>query len=333
MQIPIQQKSQNLVRQESSAKITRPPGFYKSMVFDALIILSALLFGYAYRGYVDGTVGYLWAFAALSVFSVMNLLGVFFTKWFSRRFFVLVFEVAAIIVFFYDLPTNLLSLAAGVTIIFLFLGELNARQEIHNSLNIRFLKISIGHLSKFTTGMALLLVILYYPHLDAQQAYVPRPAFDAFYSWATGITNQFYSEVKLSESFRTLVESIQWIQGRSIEEFRKLRPAEQESTVANAADVLIDNVSKSVGVAIDADRAAKDVFYDIVSSFLNNWKEKFGSNFFIAWVVTVFFVIRGLGTIFYWLIGMVSLFFYQLLISFGFIHVFGESRSKETIDY
>lgn len=328
-----QTQRQNLLRQVPAETITRPPGYYKSIGFDAATVLSALIFSFTYRGFLDERFNVWFVVAALGLFSILSLLSTFFTKHFGRRAFILLLESVGLIAFFYDEPMNVLVAVFGIVFFFLFWGDMIGRSELANSLTVRFMNISRLVLSKMMTGIVLVLIVLYFPKLDVGKAFLPQPVFEGFFTWSAGVANNFYAEVNFSDTFETFMKSVMLVRSKDDPAFRNLAPAEQARHLEKLAREAIDAFNTSAGVVLEAEKSVSAVAYDFFTQLLANWKKKFGSVFFVVWVAAIFLIVRSIAVVFYWGVGFFGFILYQVLLSMGFVRILGESRTREILDY
>lgn len=328
-----QTQRQNLLRQVPAETITRPPGFYKSIGFDVAVVLSAILFSFTYRGFLDDRLNIWFVVAALGIFSTLSLLGTFLTRHFGRRAFVIFLESAGLIAFFYGEPANVLVAVFCIVLFFLFWGDIIGRSDLANALTIRFMRTSKFILSKMMTGLVLVLIVLYFPKLDVNKAFLPQPVFEGFFTWASGVVNSFYSEINFSDTFETFVESIVLVRSQDDPAFRGLAPAEQARYLKKVTGDTIIAFGESAGVVLEAEKSVSSVAYDFFTQLLANWKKKFGSIFFVIWVAAIFLIVRSIAVIFYWGIGFLGFILYQVLLSMGFVRILGESRTREVLDY
>src|SRR5258708_5914735 len=77
-----------------------PPGFYKSIVLDTVDVLSALLLGYAFRGYLEFGFSVWYGLAALLLFGSISVVQMFLTKSGDRRALVVLGETVAFVAWF-----------------------------------------------------------------------------------------------------------------------------------------------------------------------------------------------------------------------------------------
>lgn len=333
MENQIPQQNLNLITQVPATRVVRPRGFYKSIVFDALTVISAVGVSYLYRRYLGGTASTLLLMGGLALFSIFSALQIFVTKEFSRRSFVMVLQVIALVSFFWSWPIQTLGSLILLLLFFLAWGELKSRRELHNGLSIRFFKVVRPQFTKLTTAVVLMFLILYLPQWDTKNIFVSEKNFEYVFSWATGIVNNFYPELDFSSSVGNLMKSVTRLQVGGTSAFLNLPTNVREQVIDQGARQLLENVRKSVGFVLEEGQSTTEVFYGLALETLKGWHERFGGGFVAAWVVVAFLVIRGFGTLFYWAVSALAFLVYQLFLAMDILRVTGESRTHEVIEF
>ncbi|RJQ28442.1 hypothetical protein C4571_03665 [Candidatus Parcubacteria bacterium] len=324
---------QNLIKQIPAERIIRPPGFYKSIVFDVCTVLSAAALGYVYSLYLQNKATPLVFGSVIAVFGIFSALQVFLTKNFARRFSILVLEAFVFIPFFFDYSFELLVAVVFFFLVFATLGEVASRRAMDNSLQVRFLAVARPVLTRLTTGIVLILILLYIPQWNPESIFLSENAFQGFFDSAAGGANKFYPEVMFSGSFKELAESLARLQLAGTSVFLSLSPASQEQVVRQTASQIIESVSKNLGVEVSGGESTSKIFYNLIIATLRGFHDRFGQWFLVGWAVAVFFVARGFGTIFYWAVGLCAFIVYELLLAIDFIRITGESRTHEVVEF
>jgi len=324
---------QNLIKQVRPDSVSLSPRFYKPLIFDALTIISALAFGYLYRQYLDGLTGFSILMAGLGIFAIFSALQVFFTKNLSRRFFVLLLEAALVLSFFYGYELRLLIASAIIFLFFSFWGEISSRRELENGLEIKFFRAVKPVLAKFTTALILVMVILYLPQWSEKGVFLSKDVFQKIFGLSSGFIRNFYPEIDINSGFGKLAENLARSQAEGNPAFKELPLDKKELAIKQAAESFMENLSKQLGTEIRSGDSISEVFYNYINSVVNGWRERFKDAFLAIWIFIVFLVLRSFGVVFYWLISLVSFIFFQILLSFNFMHIMGESRTHEVIEF
>lgn len=313
-------------------EVARPAGFAISFLLDAAALLGAAAFGFFYRSHLGGgSIGPV--LIAATFFAVASIFCMLLIRSMSRRFGAIALQVIALLGFFYDEPFAFL-LPVGLSVFFfLAWGEMASRDEQKNSLEIKFFRITRPFLNKFITGLALFSVLLYLPHWDAERSFFSPQNFDGVFAGAAQVANQFYQEINFTGSFGDFAESLVKFQFQSNNTYKQLLPAAQDQIVVQERGKMIDELQKSLGVEVRENQSTSSVFYDYLIQRLNGWRDSFGERFLAAWAIVVFFLLRGFGFFFSAIAGGIAFFIYQLLLALGLVHIVGESRMKEVLEF
>ena len=251
----------------------------------------------------------------------------------ARRFWVIVGEVAAISVFFYDFDALFLTAAAVFLLIFLLVGYYNARRELEYTTEIRFFANTRGVIGKFITGILLFMVLLYVPQLSPQTAFVSSGTFSEFFQWSANIVEQWYPGIPLAGSFGDFAEKLVVGQLQGNPAFEQLPVSSQNATVATNASSLIDSFSQNLGLAIHASDTVSNVAYEFIVKTLTGWHNRFASAFLVGWSVVVFLILRSIGIVFTWIAQLLLGVVYEILLAFHIIATKEEQTTKETIRF
>jgi hypothetical protein len=326
--------NQNLVRQvKVGGRAPIQPDFYKSLIFDLLGVLSALGMGYAYSRYLVGQVGLGVLFLVLTVFAAISVLQMFLTKRLSRRFFVLILEAMAMSVFFSSYGLWVLLLAVVSIVLFILWGDALSHSELENRLGIQFFKVARPTLQKMTTAITLALVILYLPQLSQTRTIISVESFKSFFDDINGAVNNFYPEINLTSSVNDLAKSIAEQELQNAAAFSNLSPADKQIVLKQTTDQIVYNIGEQLGITVFGSETPSDLFYKFVNGTLNKWRDVSEYWFVIGWAIAIFIILRGFGAIFYWVVGLIAFLLYQILLAAGFMHIAGETRMHEILEF
>ncbi len=325
--------SQNLIKQVNPEAPSKNAGYYKPIVFDALSVLAAFGLGYVYMCYLAGMASITTLILAITGYGLLATLQMFFTPTLGHRFMILLLEVVALFGLFYNNDVKILAIAAGLVLIFSYWGDISAKLELENGLEIRFFQTSIKFLKKFTTAIILGLVILYLPKWDQNHLFVSEQNFQKFFSWSAGFITTAYPQVDVNGTFDVFAQGVAQTELQNDQRFKDMTPVNQATAVRDAAEQFATAVTKEFGITIQPNETASKVFYDSILAQLINVKQRANGWFSVVWVSIVFLVLRSVGIIFYLVLSLIAFIVYQILLAAGFIHVIGESRTHEVISY
>jgi hypothetical protein len=324
---------QNLVRPIAVDRRELPRGFYRLISLDLITVLSALGVGYLYSLYLSGQNYFVLLISFLTIFLVASVFGLFLRKNASRRAIILVLEIGALLLPFYDRPYKIWSLAAIIIIIFFTWGEADSRRDIDNNIELRFIRCIRPFLEKATTAIVLAALVIYIPQWDAKNIFVSERVFGSVFDWASGLTGNFYPEFKLNSSVGALAESVARSQVENNPNLKLLSPGDKESAIQVAVPQIIDNFSRSFGTVLKTEQLVSDALYESFISLISKWREKFGNFFLIAWIISVFFLVRIFGVVYYLAVAALSFATYQILLALNVFSLVGETRTHETLEF
>lgn len=296
-------------------------------------MISAGAAGLLYANYLNYGLNWVWLLLPLTLLVIVSAFSLLLTRSLGRRLGMVALEVLAIFLFFLNLDFVFILSAAAATYGFLAWGEVSGRQEMENSMELKFLKIIRPQINKMITALVLLGVLLYLPQWDAQRSFFSQSSFDRLYAFASGFAGRLYPELNLNSSMDSFVRSFARLQLKADPGFFLLLAPAQEKIITEAAGRLTQSFGQGLGIQFTPQEPLSRVFYDFLLDKLKVWEERFGNQFLFAWAVVVFFLLRGLGAIFYWLTAGLAFFLYELALAMDWIHVVGESRTHETAEY
>jgi hypothetical protein len=324
---------QNLIKQVEPYIPMRRASAWQPWLMDVLAVASALSVSYVYKRFLDGTLDYSWLIAAATVFAVLSILQVLFTRSLRHRAGVVLFEVVALLGMFYKDDPRFLGIAGALSFLFLFWGDAMGHAELEETLEISFFRVARPPLKKITTALLLFFIVIYLPQLNDTNTFISEANFQMLYNWGANYIAGFYPEVNFSTSFGKFSEGIARMELKNSPAFQNLSPTEEESAVQQTGTDLVKSVGKSFDMTLTGNELASDVIYNLILKLLNNWRIRAGSLFAFGWAIVVFLILRGLGVIFYLFVGVVSFLVYQVLLASNFVHIIGETRTHEVIEY
>lgn len=309
-----------------------PVKVWKEVGFDIFTVLCALWFSFAYREYLLDTGGLTHFFVATGFFLMSALLGAIFVKNFTHRF-VLAFAVSFALVSFLEGSAQIHIAGALAAFLFILAGEFTARKELENASHVKFFSVARGYLKKLTTALVLVIVI-FLPKFDSATGtpIVTERFFGGVFDASIKVAAGLYPEVKFDESLEDFLRTDAELKIQSDPRFRDLLPKERMLVIGEAVRASIADWQKFVGKAIDPSRPLKDFIFELIAKGMNDLATKTKEWIAIAWVVALFMAFRGIGTIYYLFIALVSFGVYHLLIAAKFAKISFIQRPHETVE-
>lgn len=314
-------------------------GFWRAIILDALVVIFAGSFSYAFSRYLAG--GSFWlVLTALSLWGAASFLEGILQKDAARRFGVIVLETVALGSFFYGYSLSALAIAAGIALLSLAWGYFSVRRELQNTVEVRFFTASGKAVGKVITAAVAFGVIMYTSVLAGEgNFFVAKSGFDFAYQWAAGVASSFYPTIPFTGSFGDFAAGVARVELQGSSMFQNLSQADKNTVVwQSASEIMAAFAPNASGTAAAAaasmnSEPAHDVFYRYLLTQAGILEGRF-TNFFIgAWGLLFFLIVRGVGIIVVWLGQAVTLIFYELLLATGFMKIKEESSTKETITY
>lgn len=313
--------------------ITAPRNLVKSIILDAVIVALALISGILFASYLAGGVSFILPLVFAGVFIAFSVLGTLLTKDLWHRLAVIALESLAFILPFFGAPAYLLGIAFAVMIVLLFWGEYLSREDAENSVEIRFFRIIKRPLSKMLSALAIVGIILYIPSWNKKSVFISQSTFDSIYSLSSKFAQGLYPEFKLDSDLGTFAKSVAKSQLERNINFSLLPNAIKERTLTDFGGQVLANLSKFFGFDLKSQDTFGDAIYQFINKSLADLKGKFGATFVTVWAIAVFLFIRGLATLFGYLVSLVSFLVYHALIAFGVARVRTENKPHEVVEF
>lgn len=312
-----------------------PAGFWPLLILDTLTVVAAVLVSFLYHQYLGGGGTLLRVTLGLVLFSLLSMLELLLTKRMRRRFIVLLLEVAALGSFFVFDGTPWLYLGYGAlgALLFFLWGEAAGRHELTNGLGIRFFHTVKPQLTKYMTGLVFLGILLYLPHVSARTSLISESQFKTIFDWGAGATKNFYPEFKLTGSVQEFAQSVVESKLKTMPEFKTLTPGLQVQSLAQSTTKLVEQFGSTLGTTVEAEQSVSAVLYAFLADTLERWQQQLGDQFLFLWAIAAFFIVRGLGIFFYLIVSFLGFVVYEGLVALGAIHIVGESRMHEVVEF
>jgi hypothetical protein len=112
-----------------------------------------------------------------------------------------------------------------------------------------------------------------------------------------------------------------------------LNADEQAKELSRVTGEVLKEFQSNLSLGIDPEEKLSVAVHEFLTDTFMAWYEKGGQAFLIGTGALLFFIFRGLGAILYFPIAALSFLFYQLLIAMNVIHIAGESKLKEIVEY
>lgn len=329
-------QNQNLINPVKIQKIEprgKPPGFYKSIILDAIGVASAFFVGYVYFEFLKGSCSFLVLLCAFLLFVIAFTLEALLGNNAWRQFWVLVVEVIALFVFFYTSDRWFLIASMAIAFVFLVVGYLQCRSGLNHGTTIQFFKLTNGVVGKTVTAMILAAIILYIPTAGAGTVFIGEAGFNSFFNWAAGLVGNFYPNISIVGSFSDFTQSVARQELASSAVFQVMSPSDQNAAILVASTQIEGSLSRSLNITPSASSSTSDVAYNAIEDILRGWYNQSPTWFWAGWGLVLFLILRSIGVFAVWVIQFLTMIVYELLLSMGAIRITEEPQTKETIKF
>jgi hypothetical protein len=309
---------------------------YFPFFLEALVIISALAFGYYYREYLSGANSLPLVFICLGFFLMFSGLLTFLFHDIWKRIGIAALEsLAATAAFFVSRPFSTLLFVWAILFIFMSWGIARAREDIATNLKIKFFHGFRLHLHKLVTGLTFMVLILYLPQWSASGTFFSENSFQKTFVPVTELITKFYPEINVSptSTVQAVAESVALSQLARNPIFNDLPDAARKAAVQESVNSVLGSLEQGFGGEVNKSDSLPTAFYKAITSRLTRYKDKFPNGFIVVWAIIMFFLIRSLGAVTSWVSLLLAYGLYELLIVLKIIRIGEEQRTVEVLEF
>lgn len=281
-------------------------------------------------------------------FLAINILLVFFVKHLIITWGIVLVEAFSPVIFFISRfqGQNVRILMAGFVLLFIFLmlGISGGVSRFRNSMKMKFFEITKVVTPKLVTGLLVLAAAIFYSEFfiwGSVNEGMIRGMFDASLKSAEPIVHLWYTDISsdqtVKEFFATLTKTqlkknpnvtINGVQINVREGLKDLPIETQAKVMSTLSSELQKKFEEKIG-PLDQNAKISDILYNYVKDWL--LKLSSGVRFVLGIILTIllFFVIKGIAYLLYWLINLFAFLVFKLLIVSNFAVIEYESRTRE----
>lgn len=329
-ELPKLKQGGDLLKQVKVERQPLPKGFFKLLATEFFAVLLAALTGWVYSRFLHDTAGMYTVFAFAAVWFAVSGLAALLATGIWRRILVGALEAAAFVAPVYDAPMGYLLSAWGVLLLFLILGDVEARREYENTLKFRFNLFGKLKFGKMLTGVLLSALVIYIPHASGKP-FISGASFKSLYAGVASAAKVAYPDLDLNANVDRFTKQLVKNNLMADPDFQRELPDVQDKQIAAAAAEMQVQAEKTLGIKLAPDTALSDVFYVYLANMASGVRSFFGGYFNVFWALLLFIIIRGIGVIFVWLAQVIGFLLYESLVATGVLAVLGESRTKESV--
>lgn len=304
------------------------------------------------------------AFATLGfsfLFLILILLDVFFIKNIFILFFVALFNVLSPFVLFYSnlIPSGILEahkltfyvIVSGFVIFFasLFGGLLRGKGILDNGVSVKFFMVVKPILAKAVFGLLVLLTALSYlayfqwgffnNSVGADISYgilkSANPALSVIYPGTSFDDSLSVFLPKVAETELKKLSAKKFSEASDNElNLDLLSPSEREKIIATTALSIKTNLEKVKLIGpLQSSEKLSDIVYRLANKYFSGLYLQYGKTVFsLAFTLFIFFFLKSILILFYWLIEFVAFIIFKLFFILGFARSTIENTQKEVIE-
>jgi hypothetical protein len=267
---------------------------------------------------------------------VLIILSIFYIKSFAKLTAIVFLSGVAVLAIFYpDFPL-LAIIGSAVFFIILLSAYRRGSRMISNSLRLRFFLVAVSIVPRAVTAFLLFAALVffnYYFDIDAN-----RFNDDLNKIFISSIVKTSEPAIKIAlpdfsaqntgdEVLRAVLKKQI---GNLVPDFDRYLPAVQERIFNESFADFKKNIEQQIG-PIEGSRPFTETLRSLIKSYLDGFSDTGRLVFAIAFTFVLFFIIKGIAAIFYWLIELIAFILFKASIAAGFAYVSLENRSREFV--
>lgn len=309
----------------------------KIVILAAIAIVFSFLFSYFLKSAVlrGGSNFSILSFSAASIFLAFYFLNVIFIKSLWRVNLIILLESLAFLLVFYDMFSLNILLGALAAFLVLLWGSFAGRDELENTLKVKFWRIGKRVIPKGIFALALFVGVVYAGAAIGQNEEFPlsQSAFEKLVGpvLQNGLVQNFLPGLDInlptSELFKNLAEK----QVEGNQQLNLLPAAAKNELIGQAAAETQKRLSEFLGVTLNSNLNILTAIYDAGIKKFASLSDNAKMAVPITLAVLLFLTIVGLTLPIRWLIALIAFLFYEIFLALGFTEVTLEGRSREII--
>ena len=294
-----------------------------------------------------------WSLLANIFFLILSVLQAFFIKSGARMFLITFIESVSTLVIFYKYlyypKSSLILFSAPLLLfVFLFLAINHGSKILSNNVKIQFIWVARTIIPKAVTGLLLFLVILVYLNYFEWGKFNEKLGKALVNQILIGATPIFriwapdYSSSQTTQNFLNDIAENQLSKFKP--SFLKGSPFDFEAVdfdklTEEQKEVLINQTSKELELAfenmlnnsLNSKEPLNQTVYRLINDYFKKLTPQVKSMFGLITAALLFFFLKGIAILFYWLIEFLSFIIFKFLIAVGFAHISSETRGREFV--
>ncbi len=297
----------------------------------------SFLFSYFLRLFIlSGRSDYLlFSFLASLVCLSIFLLTVLFIKSAWRINLIIFLNVLFLAAPFFDRLSGRINPGLLISFLFLFWASYNGRQELNNTLKIKFWRISKKAIPKAIIALAVFVGFVYVGVVNSETKgiFISQATFEKIVSPVTqsGLVQKFMPGLDLSLPTGKLIQNLAANQVGQDPQFNLLPESDKKQLINQSIEDLENEVSSLVGAPLDLKAKASDELYKIVAAKFGTLSLNAASTIPIVVAALIFLTIVGLSLPIRLVVSALAFLIYEICLALGFSVIMMEGRSREII--
>ncbi len=298
----------------------------------------SFLFSYFLRLFIlNGRSDFLlFSFLASLVFLSIFLLTALFIKSAWKINLIIFLNVLFLAAPFFDRLSGKINLGLLISFLFLVWANYNGRQELNNTLKIKFWRISKKTIPKAIIALAVFVGFVYVGVVGSgtKGFFISQATFEKVVSPITqnGLVQKLLPGLDLSLSTGDLIQNLATNQVEQNSQFDLLSQSDKSQLINQSIEDLESEASSLVGAPLDLKARASDELYKIVAAKFDTLSPNVAPTTIpIVVAALIFLTIVGLSLPIRLVTSALAFLVYEICLALGFSVIMLEGRSREII--
>ncbi|MFA5098752.1 MAG: hypothetical protein WC461_00845 [Candidatus Paceibacterota bacterium] len=268
-------------------------------------------------------------------FMAVFLLCVFFIKTGWLLDLAIFIQSLAFFFLFYDRLSIMVGVGAVLGFLFFISGIYAGRNELENSLEIKFWKISKKILPKVVAGVAVFagVICASFINIESKEFFIPREAFNAVVAPITdnGLLEKIIPGFNLTGSTEEMIKSIAVKEIENNPQLKNLPDSIKEELIGQAVQQVKNQTAGAVGTELSFKSKLSDTMYDFLAVKFYSLPQNILNSTPILVAAFIFLAIISFAWPIRLLVAFIAFLIYEIFLALGFGTIIFEGRSKESV--
>lgn len=304
----------------------------KIIIFGAVTVLAAAIFGYGASVFGSATANYTWFFTAVIaglIFLALFFIQTLIIKEKKLAIILIGLEVAAMIWPFLIRPSVWLIPIVLITLFFFIYAHLNGRLAMKNMVKIDFFSLRYSIMIMATLGVIFFAVTTYISTFERDDFQVSEGAIELTTRPLAPAIAKIIPNFSIDQSLQDILESTAAeLHGEELED---LSGEEQDSIIQGTVNQLKELIAKMSGVKVRLDEDFVTASKNIVDGLMKNIPEKYQGTFLTFLGAAVFLLVSGGTLVINLVASLLAWLLYKLLLLTGFVYIRSNKITQEII--